>query len=222
VGLKKRIIGFDFDGSIIRSTASEEAHYEWFKVMSVLLRDSKVKKLAGKKDYFPDVFRLMEKYTGLKKANSSEKEILIKIARNLYQLAMLGPANKHKKKLLFKDVAKLILNLKKKYNIALITTVPGDIVLPMLRLINFEKFDITHTTPITEKPSKLNALKRFSRIHGKPILYIGDTKEDAEACKKLKIKFVLAMWGKYDKQALKIADYKAKNAIELKKIIANL
>lgn len=221
MGIKK-IIGFDFDGSVIRSIASDEAHYEWFKVMSVLLKDPKIKKLASKKDYFPDVYRLMEKYTGLSKKNAFEKEVSTRIARNLYQLAMFGPANKHKKKLLFKNVAKLILQLKKKYQVALITTVSGDIVLPMLKLIKFEKFDIVHTTPINERPSKLNALKKFSKKYKKPALYIGNTLEDAEACKKLKIKFVLAMWGKYDKEAVDKADYVAQNAEELKKIIKHL
>ncbi|MBW3001956.1 HAD hydrolase-like protein [Candidatus Woesearchaeota archaeon] len=218
----KKIIGFDFDGSVIRSIASDEAHYEWFKVMSVLLKDPKVKKLAGKRDYFPDVYRLMKKYTGLSTKNAFEKEVSTRLARNLYQLAMLGPANKYKKKLLFKDVAKLILKLKKKYKVALITTVPGDIVLPMLKLINFEKFDIVHTTPINEKPSKLIALKRFSKKYKKPALYIGNTLEDMEACKKLKIKSVLVTWGKYDKKAVNVADYVAQNAEELKKIIKHL
>ena len=218
----KPVIGFDFDGSVIRSVASDKAHYEWFKVMSVLLKDSKIKKLAGKKDYFPDVYRLMERYTGLSQKNAFEREVSTRIARNLYQLAMLGPANKYKKKLLFKDVAKLILQLKKKYKVALITTVPGDIVLPMLKLIKFDKFDIVHTTPIDEKPSKLTALKRFSRKYKKPILYIGNSAEDINACKKLKIKSVLAKWGKYDKEAASKADYTAKNAAELKKIIENL
>ncbi|MBD3304246.1 HAD hydrolase-like protein [Candidatus Woesearchaeota archaeon] len=215
----KKIIGFDFDGSVIRSIASDEAHYEWFKVMGVLLKDPQVKKLAGKKDYFQDVYRLMERYTGLSQKNSFEKEVSTRLARNLYQLAMLGPANRHKKKLLFKDVAKLILQLKKKYRVALITTVPGDIVLPMLKLIRFEKFDIVHTTPINEKPSKLTALKRFSRKYKKPALYIGNTLEDMEACKRLKIKSVLVTWGKYDKAAVINADYVAKTAGELKKII---
>ncbi|MBW2973400.1 HAD hydrolase-like protein [Candidatus Woesearchaeota archaeon] len=218
----KPIIGFDFDGSIIRSIASDKAHFEWFKVMSVLLKDPKVKRLAGKKDYFPDVYRLMERYTGLSKKNAFERGISTRIARNLYQLAMLGPANKYKKKLLFKDVAKVVLQLKKKYKVALITTVPGDIVLPMLRLIKFDKFDIVHTTPIDEKPSKFTALKRFSRKYKKPALYIGNSAEDIDACKKLKIKSVLAKWGKYDKEAVSKADYTAKNAAELKKIIENL
>jgi len=220
MGIKK-IIGFDFDGSVIRSIASDAAHYEWFKVLSVLLKDPKIKKLATKKDYFPDVYRLMEKYTGLSRKNTFEKEVSTRLARNLYQLAMLGPANKYKKKLLFKDVAKAILQLKKKYKVALITTVPGDIVLPMLKLINFDKFDIVHTTPINERPSKLNALKRFSKKYKKPELYIGNTIEDINACKKLKIRSVLVTWGKYDKKAVDKADYVAQNAEELKRIIEN-
>jgi len=220
MGIKK-IIGFDFDGSVISSVASDEAHYEWFKVMSVLLKDPKIKKLATKKDYFPDVYRLMEKYTGLSTKNSFEKEVSTRIARNLYQLAMLGPAKKYKKKLLFKDVAKVILRLKKKYKVALITTVPGDIVLPMLKLIKFDKFDIVHTTSINERPIKLNALKKFSKKYKKPALYICNTLEDIEACKKLKIKSVLVTWGKYDKKAVDKADYVAQNAEELKKIIKN-
>ncbi len=221
MGIKK-IIGFDFDGSVIRSIASDEAHGEWLKVLSVLLKDSKIKKLAAKKDYFPDVYRLMEKYTGLSRKNAFEKEVSTRLARNLYQLAMLGPANKHKKKLLFKDAAKLILKLKKKYKVSLITTVPGDIVLPMLKLIKFDKFDIVHTTPINERPSKFNALKKFSKKYKKPALYIGNTLEDIDACKKLKIKSVLVTWGKHDKKAVDKADYVAQDAEELKKIIEYL
>jgi phosphoglycolate phosphatase-like HAD superfamily hydrolase len=221
VGLKP-IIGFDFDGSIIRSVASEAAHFEWFETMAVLLDDEKVKKLAGQKDYFPEVYRLMERYTGLSQKNASDKEIMTKIARNLYQLSTLGCANKHKKNLLFKDVSELILKLKKKYQIALITTVPGDIVLPILRLIDFDKFDLVQTTPITEKPDKLKALERFTKEKGKPILYVGNSIDDITACKKLGIKSVLAMWGGYDKDAVKKADFTAKSANDLKQILEKL
>ena len=221
MGLKK-IIGFDFDGSIIRSVASEAAHFEWFETLAVLLDDENVKALAGQKDYFPEVYRLMERYTGLSQKDASDKEVMTKIARNLYQLATLGCANKHKKNLLFKDVAELILELKKTHTIALITTVPGDIVLPILRLIDFDKLDIVQTTPITEKPDKLKALERFVKENGKPILYVGNSIDDITACKKLGIKSVLAMWGGYDKDAVQKADFTAKNADELRKILKDL
>ncbi len=218
----KQIIAFDFDGSIISSIAGKEAHFEWFEIMSNLLKDKRIKELADKKDYFPDVYRIMEKYTGLVHKDNFDKEIMTKMARNLYQLAFLGIANKHKDILLFKEIAELILQLRKEFTIALITTTPEDIVLPIMHLMNFEKPDIIQTTPITEKPSKINALKRFVKEHGKPIIYVGNSTSDIDACRELKIKSALATWGDYDKDAVGKADYVAKDAVELKKIILNL
>lgn len=222
MGIKKKIIAFDFDGSIIRSIASREAHFEWFDIMSHLLRDERIKELAGKKDYFPDVYRLMEHYTGLVHKDDFDRKVMTKMARNLYQLAFLGVANQHKDILLFRDIAELILQLKKKFTIALITTTPEDIVLPIMHLVDFEEFDIIQTTPITEKPSKLVALKRFVKDYGKPLIYVGNSIDDINACKELKIKSVLASWGDYDKEAAGMADYAAKDAVGLKKIVSNL
>jgi len=215
----KKIIGFDFDGAFIRSVAAKEAHAEWFVMLSVLLDDVSVKDLMHKKDWWPDVYKLMEQYTGLSHKDEFDKQVITKMARNLYQFSFLGAANRHKKNLLFKDVAALVKKLRPKYRAALITTTPEDIVQPILHLVGFKDFDFIQTVPLSESSAKLVALERFCKKHGRPALYVGNRLDDIRACKKLKIKSVLALWGDHDKEAAAEADFTAKNAAELKKII---
>ncbi len=204
----KPILAFDLDGTIISSKAADEAHKQWFKVMGMLLGDSSVESLAGKRDYFPDVLNVMQRLTGLNLNDSMNKDALVKYARNLYQMIYLAEIRKEGKNSLFPDVLDMIIDLKQKCRVALITTAPEDMVLPALEILGIKKlFDYIYRSPINKEPSKYDLLNKFTSDVGKPSLYIGNEKKDAEACKMLGIKFGLAKWGKYDEDAAQMAKF---------------
>lgn len=215
-----KILAFDLDGVFLRKEASSQAHKEWFEIMSRLLRDPKVRKLAKKKDYFKEVYRLMERYTGLKKERDIDKEIMTKFARNLFQLSMLGAINRNKKRLLVKELVSFLKPLKKRYELALITTTPGGIVIPILEIIGIDElFHYVYKSPIHVEPDKKQLLQDFVKTNGKPLFYIGDSVEDMDAANSLKVPSILAEWAKYEKEAEKLAKYKVKDVKRLKELL---
>lgn len=222
----KPILGIDFGGTLISNKASDLAHYEWFKIMSIMLNDPKIKELAGKEDYFSDVIEIMEKYTGLKADTQENKEILGRWGRSLFSFMSIGSANKLGKDILFKDFAEYLKELKKRFELALISTQPQDSVKPMLASIDLEDFfDYIYESGFYEKPDKFIVLKRFISENGKPLLYIGNSKDDVHACQKLKIPIIIATW---DKESLPV-EYRKKaecvpfvnNVRELRKILGD-
>lgn len=219
----KKIIVFDFDGTIIKSKAGKKAHVEWFRILGLLLKKKNIIKLAGKKDYFKEVYSLMEQYTGLSKKNKLEKTVMIKLARNLYQMLFLGYVTSYKKDLEIKEVIKYIKKLKRKYRIALVTTTPEDIVIPILSLIKQTKlFDIVFVQSLQKQPSKAELINEFVKRYGKPVLQIGNSLEDIEIAKKLGIVSVLACWDDFEKQAAGVADILVSDIKKLDSVIKGL
>ncbi|MBU2561938.1 MAG: HAD hydrolase-like protein [Nanoarchaeota archaeon] len=216
----KPIIAFDMDGTIISSEASANAHKAWFGFMGVLLKDDSISKLAGKKDYFPDVLGVMERLTGLDQKDSFEKSVMVKYARNLYQMIYLAELKKEGKDAFVPEMVDMIIDLKQKCRIALITTAPEDMVLPALEIIGIKKlFDYIYRSPLNQEPSKLEMLKKFTKDVGKPALYVGNEQKDADACKELGIKFALAKWGKHDEDAGQTATYNLTSPKQLRGVL---
>ena len=50
----KKLIAFDFDGVILKSSVAASAYKTWFKVMGDLLEDEDVRQTELKDDFFPD------------------------------------------------------------------------------------------------------------------------------------------------------------------------
>lgn len=212
----KSIIAFDFDGTIIRSAAAREAQAEWYRVMSVLLNDDKVLQLAKRKDYFADVMLVMQRYTGLD--NSKDRTVIVRLARNLFQLAFLGSACREKGNLVFPGMKPLLEKLRKMHTLALITTTPQDIVHPLLKLADCAVFDYVFGQPIDEMPSKLHLLERFVNNFEKPICYVGNSVEDIESCRLLKIPSILVT---YDTSEKASPGYFASSVDELESMLKN-
>lgn len=216
----KPIIAFDFDGTIISSAAGREADHEWYRVMSILLNKPEIRNLAGKKAYFRDVLRLMEQYTGLRQSRQSDKRTMTRLARNLYQFSFLGSAYRHRSDLLIPRVKPLISGLKRKFLVALVTTTPTDIVVPLLSIAKIKDvFDIVFTQSLEQQPSKRKLLGQFVQKYKKPICSIGNSAEDMEASRQLGIMGVLVKWDKYEKEAEKSAAYVVSSVDELKSLL---
>ncbi|RLE41760.1 hypothetical protein DRJ16_05740 [Candidatus Woesearchaeota archaeon] len=192
----KKIIAFDLDGTLILSGASERAHYDFFKVMSVLLDDESIESLAGKEEWMGDVIQIMSEYTGLNPKNKHSKKAIIKMARNIYQLLYLKAMHENKDDLYLPEIAIVLKTLKKEgFVLTIVTTMPETIVKPILEtfgIINL--IDIIETQSLDESPDKKELLEDFCNKHGKPAAYIGNSREDSEACNHLGIRFILAGW----------------------------
>ena len=216
----KKIIAFDLDGTIISSEASVKAHKAWFRIMGVLLGDDSVADLGGNDDYFPDVMNVMERVTGLNRKDGFEKGVMVKYARNLYQMLFLAELKEEGKDAFVSDMIDMIIELKKNCRIALITTSPEGMVLPALEIGGIKNlFDYVYRSPLDKEPSKLDMLKKFVKEIGKPALYVGNEKKDAEACKELGVKFALAKWGKHDEEAGKMANFNLASPKQLKGVL---
>ncbi len=219
--MTKPTIAVDFSGTLITEEPSDLAHSEWFEVMVALLKDKSILAYAKEKDYFPYVYKIMERFTGLDAKKEEDKKLMKKFARNLFQMSYFAAANKIKARLLFQDYANYLRELKQKYQLVLVTTSPEDIVSPILHLVKCDDiFDEIVKSPLTEEPNKEKLLKLLLDKHEGVSLYLGNSLEDAQACRKLKIPFILAMWDKSDyTEAKKLADFTAGSVEELREII---
>ena len=218
--MTKPIIGFDMDGTIIRSEASRVAHRDWFRVMAFLLDDDAVAELVKDRDYFPHVMTVMERLTGLDQKDSFDMGLMVQYARNLYQMLYLAELKKEGKDAFVPEMLDMIIDLKQRCRIALITTAPEGMVLPALDIVGIKDlFDYVYRGPLNREPSKLEMLGKFIKDVGKPALYVGNEKRDADACKELGVKFALAKWGKHDEEAGETAQFNLTSPKQLKGVI---
>jgi phosphoglycolate phosphatase-like HAD superfamily hydrolase len=219
----KPIIAFDLDGTIVKNELSSNAYKMWFRIMSMLLDDdsvASVKELSTRDEYMPDVFDAMERLTGLDRRNGFDKEVMVKYARNLYQMIYLSELKNAGKDVFYPEMIDMIIDLKSTCRIALITTAPEDVVLPALEIGGVKKlFDYIYRGPLNQEPSKLSMLQKFVKDIGKPALYVGNEKGDAEACKELGVKFALAKWGKHDEEAGKMAAFNLTSPKQLRGVL---
>jgi phosphoglycolate phosphatase-like HAD superfamily hydrolase len=216
----KPILAFDFDCTVISSAAAEHAHQEWFTVMGIILNDKSIAEKAGTKDYVPDVLGVMEKLTGLDKNDSTDRSMMIKYARNLYQMMYLAELKKEGPASLAPGILDLLIDLKQRCMLALITTAPEDMVLPALNILKIKSiFDYVYRSPLDKEPSKQDLMRKFIKEVGKPALYIGNEKADGEACRELGIKFALAKWCKHDEDAESLAKFNLTEPAQLKGVI---
>lgn len=204
-----KIIAIDFDGALLKHRPFEKAHLKWFKVMSVLLKDSSVKKYANLDNYFDKVHVVMKRYLG-----NVSHDVRVRFARMMYAMATLAEVQQ---KDLMEDFVKYLKTLKKKYKLALITSAPEDSVEPILDKLGISNlFDIVYKSPMARHPDKKELFKEFIKKYGKPMFYIGNGDKDIENCKSVGIKTISANWvskGKYK------GDFDVKTVKELKNII---
>jgi HAD superfamily hydrolase (TIGR01549 family) len=215
----KPIIAFDMDGTIISSEAAAKAHEAWFDMVVQMTGEKPFKVPSQREDYFPKVLELMAKLTGLDPNDGFDKGVMVKYARNLFQMLYLAELRKEGEKAFVPEMIDMLIELKPVCRLAIITTAPEDMVLPALEIGKVkELFDYIYRSPLTSEPSKTEMLKKFVKEVGKPALYVGNEKKDAEACKELGIKFALAKWAKHDEEAEKLANFNLSSPKQLQGI----
>jgi len=206
---KKPIIAVDFNGALLKSRPFDEAHKNWFYLMSVLLKDNSIREYAGLENYFEKVNEVMKRYLG-----EVEEETRITFARNLFSMTTIAEVRKDD---LIKDFADYLENIKKKYRLALITSAPENSVEPILKKLGCSNlFDILYKSPIGKHPDKMRLFEEFIREYEKPVYYIGAGDKDILGCKKLGIITISVNWISKGKTK---GDYNISRVKELEKII---
>ncbi|MBW2967712.1 HAD hydrolase-like protein [Candidatus Woesearchaeota archaeon] len=219
----KPILAFDLDGVILKSSVADSAYRSWFKVMGDLLDDDSVRNTPIMDDFFPEVYKVMERLTGLRQQDSFGKNVMTTYARNLYQMLYLIEIRKAGKAAFVSEMIDMIVDLKKDCRLALVTSSPEDMVLPALELAGIGKlFDFVYRSPLNKEPAKGEVMRRFVRDAGKPALYVGNMKEDAEAAKEHGVKFALAKWDKFEEEAGEGAAFNITSPNQLKGILGLL
>ncbi|MBW2964686.1 HAD hydrolase-like protein [Candidatus Woesearchaeota archaeon] len=218
----KKTLAFDLDGTIISSSAAENANAKWFSLVGELLGEQL--KISGQgTDHFPAVLDAMSKLTGLRKDEAFDKEAMTRYARSLYQLLYLAELRKEGTSAFVPEMVDMLIELKKDCRLALITTAPEDLVLPALEIGKIKSlFDYVYRGPLNKELSKSDVLGRFVKDIGKPALYVGNQLADAQACKELGIRFALAKWGKHDESAGTLANYNLTSPKQLKGVVGLL
>ena len=180
---KKPIIATTFSGVFVSDRAFKEAHKIGMKELADKAKMPEIYEAEQSPDYFQKVEKALEKVY----PNLSPKERIVK-RRAIYFVRVLDLM---KKEDIDTDMINYFGHLKKKYRIALITTISSkaiDKFLEFTGLLDF--FDIIVTTEPDEKDDKRLVWERFIKQHGKPHLYVGDSKRDFEICSKKGIEFL--------------------------------
>ncbi|MBW2968089.1 HAD hydrolase-like protein [Candidatus Woesearchaeota archaeon] len=219
----KPIIAFDFDGVLLKGDIAIKAFHDFFNILGDLLGDDAVRKAEYKEDYWPQVYDVMERLTGMRRQVSLDKSVMVKYARNLYQMLQLAEVNRQGTDAFISEAVDMVVDLKKTCRLAVITTMPEDIVLPALEKAKLRNLlDFVYRSPLNQEPSKTELMKKFVRQVAKPALYVGNEVSDGEACKELGIKFALAKWDRHDKKAEDLAAFNLTAPGQLKGIMGLL
>lgn len=199
----------DFNGALLRSRPFDEAHKNWFKLLSILLDDNSINEYASLEDYFDKVHEVMERYLG-----SVDYETRVSFARNLFAMSTIAEV---KQEDLVVEFANYLRSIKEKYSLVLITSAPEASVEPILQKVGCsDLFDILYKSPMTKHPDKKMLFKEFIEKHNKPVFYIGNGDEDITSCHELGIPSISVNW--VSKGDVK-GDYDIDNVKELEKII---
>ena len=179
---KTKIIIFDLDGVLINSL--DNMKYTWSKVKK------KFKLNIPFKNYERNIGLPFLKI--LKELNIKNNRIKIK---NYYK--KISSQNLQKIKM-YKNVNKTIIDLKKKYKLAIFTSKDKERTIKILKKIN-TKFDIILTPDDLRfgkpHPQGIDKILKKTKIKKKDCIYVGDSYQDFIAAKRAKVKFLFALWG---------------------------
>ncbi|MBD1138066.1 HAD family hydrolase [Pelagibacterales bacterium SAG-MED41] len=181
--INKKLILLDLDGVLIKSLKNMELAWKsTTKKFSLNIKFVKYKRYIGIP--FKDILKALK----IKKKlyHSIEKEFKKQSIINLEAITF------------YPGVLKTLKNLKKKYDVGVLTSKDNYRTKKILNKLNF-KFDLIQC-PIPNlrgKPYPDLILKILDKLKKKKneVIYVGDTKFDLMTCKAAKIDFILAKYG---------------------------
>jgi phosphoglycolate phosphatase-like HAD superfamily hydrolase len=196
-------IAFDWDGTIAKKEAVEEANNRRCKTLDITIPPEKLREMQKTHAHYEINREAIQKYTGV-----TDERMQTIIMTNLFHLHYLGVANEMKQKILFPGMKDAINSLKKQgTTMSIVTTLRTDIIEPTLEMLGMRNLfgKVYGNTPdlIYKKEDLLKqALTDCGQVH----LMIGDREEDMKAGKAVKAKTAFAQWGHGELTDKKLAD----------------
>lgn len=217
--MNSKVIFLDWDGTIAKKDVANKAAIIRGKMLGVNFTKKHIQEAQKTHAHYDINKKLISKYTGV-----TDKKLLTEIMTNLFQYYYLGVVNEEKQDIFYKDMIIVLKEMKKKYGLKLVivTTLRQDIVEPALQIVEQERlFDAVFGEPADLCFTKLDLCKKAAKKYGKPLLMIGDRKDDIESGRAVGAKTVYCTWGSEDNNHT-ITDYIIKKPVKLKKIFAEL
>lgn len=188
--MKKKIIVFDFDGTIADSLDS---------VVEILLNISKKTKYKLSKEKIKDYIR-----------NKSLKDLIKEYKISKLQLFFLlikarkDMQDKTDKIITFDGIKELLEKLSKKYKLILLTSNKKTNVNRFLEKEKIEFFSEKYfKSSLFGKDKILKKIIKKNNLKIEEIIYIGDEIRDIESCKKINCDIISVNWGFNSKELLK-------------------
>jgi len=187
----KRIIVFDFSGTIIKREVTEEAAGRRLKWLGKTVSKQYLRKALPTNAHYKLNNDLLKKYTGVK--DNSRLNVL---STDLFKIHMYALANEKKKDIFRPGILNIIRKLKKdNYLIAIMSGIRSDIIYGMLKIAKADVMIdyICAQNPTLEYSNKqlLDCIKNVGKIE----FVIGDKLTDIEAAKRVKAKAIFLKGG---------------------------
>lgn len=230
--MPKRIVAFDFAGTLIRAAIIEEANKFRAKILKRTL--PKAVEHAHPETLYQTNRAFVELLTGITPSmrisyttNTKEDialsgtEIQNQIATTLFQLGMFMAAKKYRQEILPDGMLEQLQRMKALgYQLAIVSGVRTDIISGMLQIaeLPFEFEYILGQPPILGVSTE-ELLRQLQAEHGRVHFFVGDKKSDLEAAKKIKAQAVFVTWGHASGGEEKVADYTIDEPKELEEVI---
>jgi len=192
--MKKEIICFDLDGTLVNADKSHE--YSYFKSFKInKIKPITKKQLHSKFGIAPEVF-IKDLYPNISK-NLQEKIV------NDHEKIFIKEAYKYIKP--FPGIKQTLKKLKKKYRLVVVSNCRHRIILASLkkaRLRSYIDLVIGRDDVKKPKPSPDEILKAKKAFNAKVIFMIGDTIYDVIAGKGAKVKTIAVLTGDHPRKKL--------------------
>lgn len=170
----KPILALGLKNVVIDASAWDLAHKYWFETMALRLQDESVKQWIGQPDYFVGVDRVMAQAM----PDASEEE-RTRAARALYMKSVVKYVQEEGEVL--QENVDALHSLQDSYHLALCTTNTKDTVDAILNAVGLTNmFDIVVASEKEEKDDKQAVFQRLWELHGQPIAYVGNLREDTK------------------------------------------
>lgn len=179
--MQKPILATNIDGFLINHSAFIEPHRIWFDRAVLLTKDPSLSEWKGRDNYFIGVNKAMDKIMP-----TASKEEKTKQARKWYQEDVIYYIQIHPE-VVNEKLKEIMIGLKKKFRLALITTNTKEYIKKILDSANLSGvYEIIHASSSEEEPDKEQLFQDFKQKYGEPKYYIASrSKEAFEACSKL-------------------------------------
>ena len=179
--MEKPILATNIDGFLINHSAFIEPHRIWFDRIILLTKDESFNKWKGHPEYFKGVNQAMKKVL----PDASKKQRTTQ-ARKWYQEDVIHYIKLHHEVVNVK-LKRILMKLKNKFKLALITTNTKEHIKEILKVTNLENlYEIIHASSSEEEPNKAKVFEEFKQKYGTPKYYIASrSKEAFEECVKI-------------------------------------